>query len=198
MKLAFIAAILFATAGAVHAQSAGSSSDSAATSSVASANTAVVGVSVSDNRTYNSDGETTIRSAPAVSAPGVFGGGHPCLAGKSGGVSVIGGGISYGQGDPEPACMLWLMNQPEAALMVMASTSQKACRAMGKVGFIRIGETIVPFQCGDAPASARTSPQARPVGYSKCVKDGNKVRISYKSGANKPAAKAACLASLGY
>ena len=195
MKLAFIATIIFATSGAVHAQSSSSTSGSTATSSVNSQNGSSSDVQVNDNRIYNSDGTTTIRSAPAVSAPGVFGGGHPCLAGKSGGVSVIGGGISYGQGDPEPACMLWLMGQPEAALMVMASTSPKACRAMGKVGFIRIGETIVPFQCGDSPAAAR--PQARPVGYSKCTKDGNTVKIAYKSGADRASAKAACLSSLG-
>ena len=89
-----------------------------------------------------------IESAPAVSAPAVFGGGHPCLAGKSGGVSVIGGGLSYGQGDPEPACMAWVMGQPEVAIRIMMATSPAFCKAMNNVGYYRVGTQVVPVACG--------------------------------------------------
>ena len=80
-------------------------------------------------------GSYELKNAPAVSAPAVFGGGHPCLAGRSGGISVIGGGATYGQGDGEPACMAWVMGQPEVALRIMMRINPAFCEAMNNVGY---------------------------------------------------------------
>ena len=194
----FIAAILTLAAGAAYAQGTTSGANSASSASVNSQTAS--GAQVNDNRAYYNDGDSTVRSAPAVSAPGVFGGGHPCLAGKSGGISVIGGGVSYGQGDPEPACMLWLMNQPEAALRVMAASSPKACRAMNEVGYIRIGEAIVPFSCTVGSRvrtgqAATVKPQERTASYAACYRENGVLHVTVKRGMDSGQAQADCRAS---
>lgn len=158
-----------------------------------------------------SDTKARIESAPAVSAPAVFGGGHPCLAGKSGGVSVIGGGLSYGQGDPEPACMAWVMGQPEVAIRIMMATSPAFCEAMNNVGYYRVGNAVVPVACGkqtrrggiDTPGvesrPSRVSTKNR-VNYAPqavCNRSGGKLKFSIDAHfANKDAARANCKARL--
>ena len=170
---------------------------------------------------YNNSGSSEIRysgeikNAPAVQAPAVFGGGHPCLAGKSGGVSVVGGGFSYGQGDPEVVCMLWVMGQPEAAVRALVMSNATACEALNNVGYYRVGNQVVPFRCGDTVAGGidtagvqskrskvTTSTKNTPTpnyGYSKCEKGpNNTVKIKYKYGVDKEVAKSNCLLALGY
>ena len=196
MKRFILAALL--CAGTAQADGTTSGANSSANAAVNSQTAS--GAQVNDNRAYYNDGDSTVRSAPAVSAPGVFGGGHPCLAGKSGGISVIGGGVSYGQGDPEPACMLWLMNQPEAALRVMASSSPKACRAMNEVGYIRVGEAIIPFSCtvGQRASTGRTAsatPQARPASYASCYRENGVLHVTVKRGMDSVQAQSDCRAS---
>lgn len=169
-----------------------------------------------------------IKNVPSVSAPSVFGGGHPCLAGRSGGLSVLGGGASYGQGEAEAICMLMVLGQQEAALRALAATSPKACKALENVGYYIVamgnGRTkAVAFRCDNrtvkggvfsgqavavgqgtpvaaAPAATTVRPKARPALYSKCEFTGGKVRIAYTSAgkANKSVAQKACLTELGY
>ena len=152
-----------------------------------------------------------IESAPAVSAPAVFGGGHPCLAGKSGGVSVIGGGLSYGQGDPEPACMAWVMGQPEVAIRIMMATSPAFCKAMNNVGYYRVGNAVVPVACGkqtrrggietagveSRPSRLSTKNAVSYAPQAVCNRSGGKLKYSIDAHfANKQAAKANCKARL--
>jgi hypothetical protein len=170
---------------------------------------------VPSKQTTEYTGKYKVESAPAVSAPAVFGGGHPCLAGSSGGISVIGGGASFGTGTAEPICMLWLMNQPEAAIRLLAMQSADACKAMGNVGYYRVGNQVLPFECGkqvvvggiDSPgAKPRTSRvstrnEQQPTDfYRRCEMKGDKVSISYTGlgRANKEIANKYCLAQLGY
>lgn len=163
-------------------------------------------------------GEYTVKNAPSVTAPAVFGGGHPCLAGKSGGISVIGGGLSYGQGEPEPACMAWVMGQPEVAIRIMMMNSPDFCRAIGNVGYYRVGNQVLPIQCGKEvrrggidtagaqPRPTRIStrnsaPMTRPDLFNECyMRDDGKIGIVYTSSGkkNKEAAGKACLSQLGY
>lgn len=168
-------------------------------------------------------GTYRVESAPAVSAPAVFGGGHPCLAGKSGGFSVIGGGLSYGQGNAEPACMAWVMGQPEVAIRIMMKRSPEFCEAMNDVGYYRVGNSVLPVECGrnkkivrggvdSANANVRTSrvstrnspvtsPKERPALWRECyLRDDGKIGIVLTSvgKANKQTAARACQQSLGY
>lgn len=167
-----------------------------------------------------SETTSTLKTAPPVQAPSVFGGGHPCLAGKSGGISVIGGGISYGQGDPEIVCMLMVLGQPEAAIRALVMSNARACEALNGVGYYRVGNQVVPFKCGEqrkiggvdtAGVQARKTrvstsgnanrPQERPKLFDRCyMRDDGKVGIIYTSTgrANKKIAKNACLSQLGY
>jgi hypothetical protein len=179
-----------------------------ASQSISGSNSAVV-------QTYNTPSDTTadIKSVPAVQAPSVFGGGHPCLAGQSGGLSVLGGGLSYGRGDPEVVCMLWVIGQPEAAIRALVMTNDTACKALNRVGYYRVGNKIVPFQCGkdtkvggiDTPGvassttkvSTRNAPTTK-TPYSKCQVEGGKIVFRKAGGASSASAKAACLRALGY
>lgn len=212
-----------AQTGAVGVGTADSTS-SANSNSGASAG-ASAGYTVNNYSTGRSElvqsGTATIKNAPAVQAPSVFGGGHPCLAGKSGGISVIGGGISYGQGNPEPACMAWVMGQPEVAIRIMMRQSPEFCAAMNNVGYYRVGKSVVPIQCGrdvvrggvdTAGVASRTTrvstrnspatgPQERPALFSKCyMRDDGRIGVVFtKVGkANREIAAKACQQSLGY
>lgn len=197
MKYVAIIGIVFGALVAHHAAAQNTAGASSGSSSS-------VGVTVESNSTvygdtYRTDGTQTIKSAPAVSAPAVFGGGHPCLAGRSGGLSVIGGGLSYGQGDAEPACMAWIMGNPEIALTIMMDNPRFRAAAC-KMGFYRVGNTQVPVQCGEqlpARASSRsTAPAAAPT-QAVCERRNGKLRYTVDAGfANKQAARKACLATL--
>ena len=151
-KLLTLTTALLLSAGMATAQNAesgsASSADNTAVQTSQSGAIAYNGGIVQNYPQQRAETTQRIESAPAVSAPAVFGGGHPCLAGKSGGVSVIGGGLSYGQGDPEPACMAWVMGQPEVAIRIMMATSPAFCKAMNNVGYYRVGNAVVPVACG--------------------------------------------------
>lgn len=152
-----------------------------------------------------------LRNVPAVSAPAIFGGGHPCLSGQSGGIAVAGFGGSYGASKPEPVCQLWYMGQPEAAIRLLVMTDPGACKALGNVGYYRVGKSVVPFACGetvkggvDTPGfksrttKVRASTSSPKSGLTQCEKRDGKVFIGYTYNADKVAAKASCLRSLGY
>ena len=196
--LSLVTVFLLASAQASQAQTAtsvsGSTSNSrsgAASQSGAQANNLIIFPSTPSST------KAEIESAPPVSAPSVFGGGHPCLAGRSGGVSIVGGGVSYGQGDAEPACMAWMMGNPELAMAIMME-NEKFRRAVCRVGFYRIGTTTYPVQCATTlPASAtktasktplevdcrRSNGKITPV-VSRAVMNGNV--NAYPAGPSKP------------
>lgn len=167
-----------------------------------------------------------IRNVPAVTAPAVFGGGHPCLAGQSGGIAVAGFGGSYGAGDAEVVCMLLYAGQHEAAIRALVMTDPVACKALAHVGYYIVpmgnGKSkAVPFSCGKtvkggvysanvgqpAVASATVStknrvPNTAPKLYTKCALDPatNQIKIKYTSVGrkDKPRAAKACQRALGY
>ncbi len=112
------------------------------------------------NNTYESGGTSTLKNVPAVSAPSVFGGGHPCLAGQSAGIAVAGFGGTYGQGTAETVCMLYVMGQPEAAIRALVMTDRVACKALSNVGYYRIGKSVVPFKCDKTVAGGIDTPGA--------------------------------------
>lgn len=226
LVVAAIAVVFFANA--VFAQDSGavalsgSNSQSGAQSASGSSAGASAGYTVNNyndgKNTVEYQGTYDVRNVPAVSAPAVFGGGHPCLAGKSGGLAVLGGGASYGTGTAEPICMLYLLGQPEAAVRLLVMQSPGACKALGNVGYYRVGDSVIPFECGknvvvggvDTPgASIRKTrlstrnarPKARPALYNQCERGANNsVHIRYTGAGkrNKEIAKKACLEQLGY
>ncbi len=164
--LVLAAACLALSMSVASAGSKGNGTDATAdsTSSSNSASGAAAQAALQVNNTYESggtttvNGETTLKNVPAVSAPSVFGGGHPCLAGKSGGIAVAGFGGSYGEGQAETVCMLYVMGQPEAAIRALVMTDRVACRALSNVGYYRVGDSIVPFDCGDTVAGGIDTP----------------------------------------
>lgn len=115
-----------------------------------------------------SSGKTEVKTAPPVSAPSVFGGGHPCLAGQSGGLSIMGGGASYGQSNAEPACMAWMMGNPEVAIAIMME-NEKFRRAVCKVGYYRLGNTTAPVNCNSTLPAKKTA-SGKPALSVKCAK----------------------------
>jgi len=215
MKRLLLAVVMIAAASTAYAQgvasnsSANSGSQSSAEVNVGSQSGAFIYQEASVIPTSTT---TRLENVPAVSAPSILGGGHPCLAGKSGGIAVAGFGGSYGEGKPEPICMLWYMGQAEAAVRLLVMTDKGACVALGNVGYYRVGKSVIPFACGetvkggvDTPGfisrKTRVSASAAPVpvsGLKTCEKRSGKVYITYKYGADKVSAKAACLSSLGY
>lgn len=200
------------SACAAYAQTANSGSASQANNTAEQTSTAVAGAYnggiVQNYPAQRAETTQRIESAPAVSAPAVFGGGHPCLAGKSGGVSVIGGGLSYGQGDPEPACMAWVMGQPEVAIRIMMNTNAEFCEAMNSVGYYRVGTSVVPVECGkkkrirggvDTPGVASyttkvsTRNQSNILPQAVCNRSGGKLKYSVDDHfANQASARANC------
>lgn len=201
------------SACAAYAQTANSGSASQANNTAEQTSTAVAGAYnggiVQNYPAQRAETTQRIESAPAVSAPAVFGGGHPCLAGKSGGVSVIGGGLSYGQGNPEPACMAWVMGQPEVAIRIMMQTNEQFCQAMNSVGYYRVGKSVVPVECGknkrtrggvDSPGVASyttkvsTRNQSNILPQAVCNRSGGKLKYSVDGHfANQKSARQNCI-----
>lgn len=226
LKLIMTSAVIALTASASFAQ--GSNSSSASNSGAASQSQAQAQAQTASSSSLtqinNSDGEQRIvysgdydlNNVPAVTAPAVFGGGHPCLAGASGGIAVAGFGGSYGQGTAETVCMLYVMGQPEAAIRALVMSDPVACRALNNVGYYRVGGSVVPFKCGETvtggidtagvsskksivTASTKSEPTLKDYGLRKCEKAaGNKVVVSYRPGVDKALAKDNCLKILGY
>ncbi len=139
---------------------AGSGSNSEANSESNSASGAAAQAALQVNNHYSNGGTATLKNVPAVSAPSVFGGGHPCLAGRSGGIAVAGFGGSYGSGEAETVCMLYVMGQPEAAIRALVMTDRVACKALSNVGYYRIGKSVVPFKCDKTVAGGIDTPGA--------------------------------------
>ncbi len=144
MKLLIIAATMLSVGSVAIA---GNTTSSGANSDSKSQSGAAAQAALQVNNHYSNGGTSTLKNVPAVSAPSVFGGGHPCLAGKSGGIAVAGFGGSYGSGQAETVCMLYVMGQPEAAIRALVMTDRVACRALNNVGYYRIGKSVVPFKC---------------------------------------------------
>ncbi len=156
MKLLIIAATVLSFGSGAIAGSSNSSSNSGSNSESGAAAQAALQV----NNHYSSGGTATLKNVPAISAPSVFGGGHPCLAGKSGGIAVAGFGGSYGAGQAETVCMLYVMGQPEAAIRALVMTDRVACKALSNVGYYRIGKSVVPFNCDKTVVGGIDSPGA--------------------------------------
>lgn len=154
---------------------------------------------------------TTLDNVPAVSAPAIFGGGHPCLAGGSGSVAFAGFGGSYGRGVAETVCMLYIMGQPEAAIRALVMNDRQACAAINNVGYYRVGDSVIPFRCGEQVVKGGkytdgvskkvvTGSKGRPTLFTKCYrKANNQIVIKYTSAgkANQKIAQNDCIKSLG-
>jgi hypothetical protein len=165
-----------------------------------------------------SNTKADINNVPSVSAPSLGGGGHPCLAAISGGVSVLGGGVSLGKSGAEVVCMLAFMGQNEAAIRALVAKSPAACEAINAVGYYVVpmgnGATkAVAFECAKKTiiggvyskqvASATVSSKSRPattVPWAKCEMRGGSIFIKHKyfDTARKDAAVRSCQAHLGY
>lgn len=153
-------------------------------------------------------GGTRLENVPNVSAPAVFGGGHPCLAGQSGGFSVVGGGLTYGRGDADPICMAWVMGQPEVAIRMMAKKSPSFCESLNAVGYYRLGNTVVPATCSkdtvgggaDTPGTqirdTRVSTKGTRVAYGKCGMEDGKIKLTVRRGQDRDLAISQCKAAL--
>ena len=178
-------------------------------------------------QTIRQEGTTTLKNVPAVQAPSVFGGGHPCLAGQSGGIAVAGFGGSYGAGEAEVVCMLLYSGQHEAAIRALVMTNPTACKALAHVGYYIVpmgnGKSkAVPFNCGKetrrggvysgsvgqpAVQSATVStknrvPATQAKLFNTCYHDpaSNQIKVKYTAAGRKDKARAAaaCQRSLGF
>ena len=175
--------------------------------------------------TNKQDGTATLKTAPALGGLSV-GGGHPCAwTPGSGQISIIGGGFGAAGMTIDEACMLAIMGGTtgdarmyNAALYMMAARDPLACEAMYTAGIVsdckKNGKSIIrdrkrtTFSGGaDAGAgtgattfSSRNAAEPVKVLYSKCDFDSasNKVTFKKKYGADSSAAKAQCMASLGF
>jgi len=156
-----------------------------------------------------SSGKTTLKTAPPVQAPSM-GSGHPCGLATSGGISIIGGGLSGGGTYVDEACLLAQMGPQfgQAAIIMIASRDEGACKALRQTGQIGAQSVCTAAEKRNArqrpsqqPVAASSRSAAAPVmiGYSKCERGaGNIVKIRYKRGVDKAAAKAQCLSILGF
>ena len=229
MKIIAAIAFIFALAQASYAQTANANSNSSSGSIAASQSGVVLNQNTPGTQRIVTvqDGTATseLRNVPAITAPSILGGGHPCLSGQSGGIAVAGFGGSFGAGDAEVVCMLMFAGQHEAAIRALVMTDPVACKALAHVGYYVIpmgnGKSkAVPFTCdkkvkkggvysrnvgGPNVASATVSsknrvPNTAPKLYSKCALEGNQIKIKYTAAGrkNKQVAAQACQRQLDY
>jgi len=168
-------------------------------------------------QTYNNSGQTTstlngtrrLETAPDVIAPSL-GSGHPCMINTSVGFSVIGGGASAGKGTVDVGCMMMRsanVTDNAAGRYYYAAKDVTACLSWKRVGAIPAAypctkKERVAYNTVSAPKvstrSAPVQPRALRTGIVRCEKVDGKVYINYTFNADKAAAKAICLSSLGY
>lgn len=205
MKLFIITAAVLALAGPGMAQEVSSTSGatSGSSSDASSQSGSLASAGIVQNH-YNS-GTSTIKNVPAVAAPGIITA-YNCAQAVSAGAAGAGFGISLGGTYVDKNCerisqaaALNSLVGANAAVVHMAAIPE-VCVTLRATGHIPASSL-----CGEKPAttpSTRSASTARPVardsGYEKCQKDGAKVVIRYAYGADKAAAQAACLASLGF
>lgn len=168
---------------------------------------------VPTTQTIRQDGTATLKTAPSLGGLAV-GGGHPCAwTPGSGQISLIGGGLGGAGMTIDEACMLAVMGAAtgsvqmhNAALYIIAARDPDACKAMYMAGLVtdcvdKEGRSrILPRNNAKAKPVTSTRPLARPdVPWHECRKTGNNgVKIKYKHGVDKTAAKSRCLLTLGY
>lgn len=80
--------------------------------------------------------DVTVRSAPTIAAPGIITA-YQCALARSGGVSIIGGGITYGESKVEERCArvaeaaaLNTLLGKDAAILHLASGSEGMCKTI--------------------------------------------------------------------
>ena len=117
----------------------------------------------------------TITNEGSASAPGVGG----CEIGITGGVVGTSAGLCFPSvtgNSVRVSNALIAAGRPDLAIAILMNTpvAKRAHRVVKKAKKVALS------------------------GFTKCALVGKTVRIRYRSGADKPAAKAACLASLGY
>ncbi|NKB39634.1 MAG: hypothetical protein GKR86_01000 [Ilumatobacter sp.] len=167
-------------------------------------------LSITDSGRRHYSGTTTVKSAPDVSAPGMFNT-APCMVSWSGGASIIGGGLSLGGGKMDEECNL---RQEAAALVSVAGSKAgvlhlardpEMCATLRSAGNIP-ADSICSEKERKAAASGsdvsrvstRSTASAR-VPYTKCaVRSDGAIGVRKARGFTFEVAKAACLASLGY
>jgi len=208
------APVLAQTAGAV----AGSASQSGAAALSGSASQSGAALTQIYNNAGTSTtamtGTRTLKTAPDSIAPSL-GSGHPCMINTSVGFSVIGGAASGGSGKVDVGCMMMRSANAvdnTAGRYYYAAKDKTACQAWRRVGALPIDYPCTKKEQLSQKKAAETQPvkvstrnapaattRVASAGFSKCAKrDDGAVVISYKYGADKTVAQAACLASLGY
>ena len=129
--------------------------------------------------------ETYQASAPA------FSGMHSCAVGSALGASFAGGSFAMGANSLDTTCMLMFIGQHKAALVALANSDRKACKALVNVG-------AISSDCGTKVgnyAKSKLSGGTKEASYSKCEYDKRSHSVSYRGSA---AGKAACLTKLGW
>lgn len=156
------------------------------------------------NNTFTSPDKTEIETVPSVSAPGVITA-HQCALGVSGGLGIMGGGVSFGGSYVDENCQrisqaaaLNTLAGREAAIIHLAQIPDvcKSLRAAGTIG--------ADSQCGDAApkrsvsSSGSTRPVSRPnVAYSKCeFRADGAILVGVNRGGDKALAVSQCKAAL--
>jgi hypothetical protein len=151
------------------------------TTSGASVDSNIALTSHSENNFASGYQSSTIKTTGQATAPSFGGGSHPCLAGKSGGLGIIGGAASYGSTGPESVCMLAFLGQPQAALILLAEKDPQACRVLVSMGSLN-------STCGGTIKQAAANPSIATI--ATCSKVNGKRRVTLKAG-NKARAQEA-------
>lgn len=212
MKTLTIMAVLAAASfpvGGAFAQSSGTASASSGVSSTLNSTTDAR--SYTDARTLidqrNSNTDSTLRTAPQVSAPGMSNG-HPCAySPASVGISIIGGGIGAGGQKIDDACMLAQMNERGAAISMIASRNPSACKSLRGQGRIPANQPCDDQErrqakraSQEATTSSRSAPRTtvETIAYSKCEVSSRGIEVRVARGSTQAKAVAACKEHLGY
>lgn len=187
---ACLAALVATGAQAQSSGSASANTNSSLTSNT-DARTYIDGRTLIDQR--GGDGDATLRTAPQVSAPSMSSG-HPCAyTPASGGLSIIGAGISAGGQTVDDACLLAQMGDNASAMHMIAARNPAACRALVAQGRIPRGS-----YCGsggsDAPSASTKNVRPTVVGVT-CGRRSDGaivVKIARNANVNRANAVAYC------
>lgn len=192
--LATVVALASGPAVAQTAQS-GSESNSSSASNVQTQTQAASNVHI-DQRAPGHQTQT-LKNVPGVVAPSMSSG-HPCaFSPVSGGIGIIGAGVSLGGMQIDDACLLAQMGHTDAATYMIAARNADACAALQAHGKVICGAAAP--QAAAAPPAASPRPVAAAVQYLTCRKrDDGKIGMTYARGADKAVANAQCLRALGY
>lgn len=147
-------------------------------------------------------GSYDVNSVPSgVVGPG-FSSGHPCgYAPISGGLAVIGGGLSLGGQKSDDACLLAQMGMTQEAMLMIASRNPDACAALLATGKIGAGSCSPDkskiVRRSSATVSSKSAPKKVLASYGKCEFVENKIKLTVRRGEDRATAIAQCRSKLG-